>query len=380
MKINNLKILSIDTSCDETSVAVTEGKTILSNTIWSQASLHAEWGGVVPSLAKREHEERIDWVIERALKTAFPKEKTNYQSLITNHVTAIAVTVGPGLAIALEVGIKKAKEISNKFNLPFIAVNHIEGHLLSPLAQPKDSKLNTPTTNHGSLVTDISFPALGIVTSGGHTEVVFIKNIGDYKIIAQTADDALGESLDKAARVLGFGYPGGEMLEKIAKEGDPNTYKLPIPMVGREKELCFSYSGIKTALVRQINGIKANKYELSKVNVSNLAASYQNVCFIHFIRVLDYILKENNYPVKNILAGGGVMSNVTLRKMIRKTASKYNIKVLFPYSKKLYTDNAAMIGVAAYYKFERKEVLEPKDLYRVDRIPRAKVDKSFPWE
>jgi N6-L-threonylcarbamoyladenine synthase len=357
------KILSIDTSCDETSTAVIQGVKVLSNVIWSQASLHAKWGGVVPSLAKRKHQERIDWVVNKALGT-------RYKALVG--INAVAVTVGPGLAIALEVGIKKAKEISKKFDVPFIPVNHIEGHLLSPLAQSK--KYDTEDTRY-----EIQFPALGLVTSGGHTEVVLINKIGDYKIIAQTHDDALGEALDKGARLLGFGYPGGEILENIAKEGSPTKYDLPIPMLGREKEMYFSYSGLKTAFVRLIKEKKARK-KLTKNDISNLAASYQHVAFTHFIRVLDHILKSGKYPVKQILAGGGVMANVTLRKMVRKVAREYNIKVLFPYSKKLYGDNAAMIGVAASFKYDRKEYLKPKDLDSVDRIPRVKVDRRFSFK
>jgi len=359
-----MKILSIDTSCDETAAAVTEGTRVFSNIIWSQASLHAKWGGVVPSIAKREHAQRIDWVIEKALK---------YSKFKIQNLDAFAVTIGPGLAIALEVGVEKAKELSKKFNKPFIGVNHIEGHLLSPLAEPKKNP-NSKTKNQ------ISFPALGIVASGGHTEVVWIRKIGDYKIIAKTVDDALGESLDKVARLMGFGYPGGAILEKIAQDGNPNTYKLPIPMIGREEEMRFSYSGLKTAFVRLLRKVKENKKELSKNEVSNLLASYQNAAFTHLQRVLDYILKENKFPVKNILAGGGVMANKTLRKMIRKLAKKYNLKVFFPYSKKLYTDNAAMIGVAASFKFERKKFLTPIELDKVERIPTSRVDNPFPWE
>src|SRR3989344_376674 len=190
------KILSIDTSCDDTAAAVTDDTKVLSNTLWSQASLHTKWGGVVPSIAKRAHQERIDWIIEKALKTAFPKEKTNQQLLVTKHITAIAVTVGPGLAIALEVGIEKAKELSQKFNKPFVAVNHIEGHLLSPLARPGISKskylISKQIQNSKFKIQNLNFPVLGVVTSGGHTEVVSMKAIGDYRIVAQTTDDALG--------------------------------------------------------------------------------------------------------------------------------------------------------------------------------------------
>jgi len=399
MQKTKTRILSIDTSCDETSVAVTENTKVLSNIIWSQASLHAKWGGVLPSLAKREHEERIDWVITKALKTAFPNSPTTIYHLIATNIDAIAVTVGPGLAIALEVGINKAKEVCLKYNLPLIAVNHIEGHLLSSLARPKNFQFpqrqtlvtisniqlnpnfkiqnSKPTTNYRLLTTDISFPALGVVTSGGHTEVIYINNLGDYQIIATTSDDALGESLDKAARLLGLGYPGGEVLEKLAKDGVPNFYKLPIPMIGREKELNYSYSGLKTAFVRLLNRI--GKEDLNEKEVANLAATFQNVAFTHFIRVLEYIIKSNTYPAKNILAGGGVMANATLRKMLRKLSSKYNYKVHFPYSKKLYTDNAAMIGIAAYFKYIKGDYIKLNKLDFVERSPRARVDQLFNW-
>lgn len=361
-KNSEYKILAVDTSCDETAAAITQGTKVLSNIIWSQASLHAKWGGVVPSLAQREHRKRITWVIEKALKTADTKIKD---------LDAIAVTVGPGLAIALEVGITKAKELSNIFNKPFVAVNHIEGHLLSSLASSK-------TQNSELKILNSKLPCLGLVASGGHTEVVLIKGVGNYQIIARTVDDALGESLDKSARLLDLGYPGGAVLEKIAKQGSP-THKLPTPMLGREKEMYFSYSGLKTAFFRLLSEVKKNG-ELSPKDTANLAASFQYVAFTHFIRVLDYILKTDNYPVKHILAGGGVMANVTLRKMLRNLGKKYNLKIVFPYSKKLYTDNAAMIGIAAYFKLLRGTFLKPDQLTIVDRVPGAKVDKPFPWE
>src|SRR3990167_2446837 len=225
-----MTILAIDTSCDETAAAVTRGNQILSNVIWSQALLHAKWGGVVPSLAKRLHGERIGWVVEKAVKSSKLKVKS---------FDAVAVTVGPGLAIALEVGIAKAKELALKWYKPLIPVNHLEGHILSPLARSQ------------SMIYDLSpvinFPVLGLVISGGHTELVAIEKIGQYKILARTMDDALGEALDKAARMLGLGYPGGAVLEKLAREGNPSVYKLTLPLLGRENQGKFSYSGLKTA-------------------------------------------------------------------------------------------------------------------------------------
>jgi N6-L-threonylcarbamoyladenine synthase len=387
-----MRILSIDTSCDETSVSVTNGMTILSNVIWSQASLHAKFGGVFPSLAKRMHEERIDWVIEKSLKTAFPKPLSiNHQSLIIENIDAVAVTAGPGLAIALEVGIKKAKEISEKYHIPLISVNHIEGHVLSCLAQPRNSKMQIPNLKQGSKfqipnypLSTIHFPpptvpALGIVTSGGHTQVILMEGIGIYNILASTVDDALGEALDKAARMLGLGYPGGPILEKLAILGNPDKYELPTPLAGQEKRMVFSYSGLKTALYRKIEEIKLNNKELGKKDIEDLAAVFQKTAFNHFIRVLDWMIVNNKVgKAKDMFAGGGVMANLELRKRLRKLAIKHSLKIHFPYTKKLYGDNAGMIGVAAYFKANAGKF--EKDLEKVDRSPNAKIDQPFSWQ
>jgi N6-L-threonylcarbamoyladenine synthase len=354
-----MRILSIDTSCDETAAAVTKDVKVLSNIVWSQASLHAKFGGVYPSLAKREHEKKIDWVIERALSTS---------SFPLKNMDAVAVTVGPGLAIALEVGIKKAKEISVKFKIPFIAVNHIEGHILSSLALPKTKNNNKSYEN--------LFPAIGIVASGGHTQLIYIKKIGQYKILATTVDDALGESLDKAARMLGLGYPGGPILEKFAKRGSPIKNSLPIPLLGQEKRMIFSYSGLKTSFYKDLSN---EKKQLGKKDIENLAATFQETAFTHFIRVTKWMIENNKIlGAKNMLAGGGVMANLDLRKKLRNLCKEHSLKIFFPYSKKLYGDNAAMIGIAAYFKILREK--KENHLDKVDRVPNAKIDKNFPWE
>lgn len=355
-----MKILSIDTSCDETAAAVTEDTTILSNIIWSQASLHNKWGGVFPSLAKRAHQERIDFVVNKALQSAKCK---------VQNTDAVAVTVGPGLSIALEVGISKAKELSTKYRKPFIAVNHIEGHLLSCLAQPRNPKYQTQVVTSNS---HISFPALGFIASGKHTDLVLVKGIGEYKIIAHTIDDALGEALDKAARMLGLGYPGGAILEKLAKEGDENRYNLPIPMLGRENQFEFSYSGLKTAFWR----LTENQKPLTKNKIQYLAASFQNIAFVHVERLVKKALEK--HKVKSFLFGGGVSSNIELRKRLRKICLKEGVVLHLPYSKKLCTDNAGMIGVAAYFKSLRNEY--EHEIEKVDRLPNAKIDQQFTWE
>ena len=365
-----MKILAIDTSSDETSAAVVEGNKILSNIIWSQASLHAKWGGIFPSLAKRLHAERIDWIIKKAVHDS---------RLTINEIDAIAVTVGPGLAIALEVGIAKAKELALKWYKPLIPVNHLEGHILSPLARSQ------------SMIYDLSpvinFPVLGLVISGGHTELVAIEKIGQYKILARTMDDALGEALDKAARMLGLGYPGGAVLEKLAREGNPSAHKLPLPLLGRENQGHLSYSGLKTAFYRLTNEKNFNKQE-----ICDLAASFQNIAFEHLIRVISRTILFRHPErsegsrrdssvfdlrmTKNLLVGGGVAANVELRKRLRKLGSKSGFKVHFPYTKKLCTDNAAMIGLAGQWAFARGEVKRTKEeIESIDRIPG--LDFSF---
>jgi N6-L-threonylcarbamoyladenine synthase len=340
-----MKILSIDTSCDETAAAVTQDSQILSNVIWSQASAHAKFGGVIPSLAQRMHEERIDWVIDKAI---------NNSQVPINDLNAVAVTVGPGLSIALGVGIDRAKKLAIKYNKKLIAVNHLEGHVLSPLANDKLQ------------ISNLKFPVLGLAVSGGNTILVKINKIGSYETLAQTTDDALGEALDKAARMLGLGYPGGAILEKFARGGNTEAYKLPIPIVGQEERKIFTYSGLKTSFSRLVESEKP----LTKEKISNLAACFQDIAFTHLVRVCSYIIRNSKFEVKNLLIGGGVSANIELRKRLRKLGKETGIKVLFPYSKKLTGDNAAMIGVTAYFISQRGEFTSPN---KIDRNPNAKI-------
>lgn len=335
-----MKILAIDTSCDETAAGVTEGVKIKSNIIWSQALDHAKFGGVMPSLAQRMHEERIDWVIYKALTSA----KTRIED-----VDAIAVTNGPGLSIALGVGINKARELSNKYKKRLISVNHIEAHLLSPFAKSGQK--------------DFKLPALGLVISGGNTLLIEIIKIGSYKILAETTDDALGEALDKAARMLGLGYPGGAVLEIFARKGNLKKYSLPIPIIGQEKRQIFTYSGLKTAFSRLVETEKP----LTKNKIYDLAATFQNTAFTHITRIISYIITNSNIRYNNLLIGGGVSANIELRKRLRLLCKNQKISIHFPYSKKLTGDNAGMIGVAAY--------LHPiyTSSRNIDRFPNLKL-------
>jgi len=340
-----MKILSIDTSCDETAAAVTEGTKVLSNVVWSQASLHAKWGGIVPSLAQRMHKERIDFVVQKALANC---------KLKIENCDCVAVTVGPGLSIALGVGVDKARELAKKYKKKLIAVNHVEAHLLSPLA------------NSRFQILDSSFPAYGLCVSGGNTIFVLIEKIGRYEILAQTVDDALGEALDKGARMLGLGYPGGAILEKFARLGDPKAYTLPIPILGQEKRKIFTYSGLKTAMYR----LAENQKPLTKEKIQNLAATFQDTAFKHLIRVISHIIKNLDFKPTDFLIGGGVAANVEVRKRLRKLSKEFGIKALFPYSNRLYGDNAAMIGIAAYFKAQRGEFIDPD---KIDRNPRLRL-------
>lgn len=342
-----MKILAIDTSCDETSVAVTQARRILANVIFSQVKLHKKYGGVYPTLAKREHKTKINLALNLALK----KAKIDFTD-----IDAFAVTFGPGLAPALEVGVQKAKELSQKYHKPLIPVDHIEGHLYSAYAENKNGK---PTR-------DFEFPILSLVVSGGHTQLVLIKNHLNYQLLGQSLDDAAGEALDKAARLLGFGYPGGPIIEKLAEKGNAKKFVLPTPML-HSHNLDFSYSGLKTAFKRLLSEL-SEKEKLQ--NLNDLSASFQAAVIKSLLLKLQQALKQNF--VKTITLVGGVAANKLLRQHVRMLGKKYKLSVLFPPYKYLNTDNAAMIGVVGYYKFQQKIYLD--NPAALERIPRANLD------
>lgn len=331
-------ILAIDTSCDDTSCAVLSDTYVLSNIISSQTNAHKEWGGVVPSIARREHELLIDPVIKKALQIAKVSMK---------EIDVIAVTYGPGLAIALGVGIAKAQELARTYKKPLIGVNHMEGHLLSVLANNAH---------------ELELPAMGLLVSGNHTEIIHIEKIGSYRILGEVLDDAIGEAFDKVARALGLGYPGGAALAKLAEQGNDKAYNFPVPLHG-VKTLDFSYSGIKAAVMRVIK----EKQTLSQQDAADIAASFQRVAIQH---VMDRIKRafEQETP-KMMLLGGGVAANILLRKKLRSLCKTFKVKLLIPSNKKLCMDNAAMIGVAAYYKAQRNEYAQSER--DVDRQPGA---------
>ena len=313
-------ILAIESSCDETSAAVVvNGREVLSNVIASQISTHEKYGGVVPEVASRMHIEAISGVVEEALLKA---------NITLEKIDAIGVTYGPGLVGALLVGLQFAKGLAFASKKPLVGVNHIEGHICANYIQHKDLKP----------------PFISLVVSGGHTFIVHVKDYGIYEVIGQTRDDAAGEAYDKVARALGLGYPGGPKIDKLAKEGNPKAITFPKANF-HEETLDFSFSGVKSAVLNYLNKCNMQNIEINKADV---AASFQQA-------VVD-VLKDNvlltckKKNIDTIAIAGGVASNSTLRETLINEAGKKGIKVLFP-TPILCTDNAAMIGSAAYFNF-----------------------------
>ena len=333
-------ILAIESSCDETSAAVVvNGREVLSNIIASQIDTHKKYGGVVPEVASRMHIEAISGVVQEALDEA---------NITLDKIDAIGVTYGPGLVGALLVGLQFAKGLALSIKKPLVGVNHIEGHICANYIQHKELKP----------------PFVSLVVSGGHTFIVHVKNYGDYEVIGQTRDDAAGEAYDKVARALGLVYPGGPKIDKLAKEGNPKAIVFPKANF-HEETLDFSFSGVKSAVLNYLNKCKMQNIEVNKADV---AASFQYAV----INVLkeNVLLTCKKRNIKTIAIAGGVASNSSLREILINEASKRGIEVLFP-APILCTDNAAMIGSAAYFKFINGEI---SDL-NLNAKPNLKLNK-----
>ncbi len=316
----DIKILAIESSCDETSAAVVvNGREVLSNVISSQIDIHKKFGGVVPEVASRKHIEVINEVVLEALRSSGTELKD---------IDAIAVTYGPGLVGALLVGLQYAKGLAFSINKPLIGVNHIEGHISANYIQYKELKP----------------PFISLVVSGGHTFIVHVKNYGEYEVIGETRDDAAGEAYDKVARALGLSYPGGPAIDKLAKLGDENAVKFPRAHF-QEETMDFSFSGVKSAVLNYLNKCRMTEEE---INEANVAASFQKA-------VVD-VLCDNVFATckrlgaDKIAVAGGVASNTALRSKLLVEGRKSNIDILIP-DPVLCTDNAAMIGSAAYFQY-----------------------------
>ena len=345
-------ILGIDTSCDDTSVAVLRGRSVFSSVVSSQLEIHAQYGGVVPNIARREHENNIPKVFQEALRKARVKiEDVDY----------IAVTYGPGLAIDLEVGINFAKELSKKYGIPVIPVNHMEGHLLSSLL------LNSKGS--GLLETDIDqiFPILGLLMSGKHTELIYSEGMGKYEKIGQTLDDAAGEAFDKVGRMLNFGYPGGPVVTEFAKKGKSGVIDFPIPMKN-SGDLNFSFSGIKTAALYKSKELREKNIP-EKEWVYDFCRGFVDSVYESIAIKLSKAIEK--YPnVKYVLVGGGVFNSEEMLRRVGSLVRSYSLEYLYP-KKEYRGDNGAMIGLVGFLHMEDGIVGEELD--RLDRDPRLSL-------
>lgn len=315
-------ILAIESSCDETAAAVVKnGREVRSNVIYSQIALHTEYGGVVPEIASRKHIEKINQVIEQALSDA---------GMALSDMSAIAVTYGPGLVGALLVGVSAAKAVSFASGIPLVGVHHIEGHISANYIENKD----------------LEPPFICLVVSGGHSHLVVVKDYGEYEVIGRTRDDAAGEAFDKVARAIGLGYPGGPKIDRISKEGNPDAIAFPRAKVGNT-EYDFSFSGLKSAVLNYLNSCRMKGEEIVTADV---AASFQKA-------VVDVLVEHSmeavrKYGLKKFAIAGGVASNSSLRKAFGEACEKELVAFYHP-SPIYCTDNAAMIGTAAFYEYQK---------------------------
>jgi N6-L-threonylcarbamoyladenine synthase len=315
-------IMAIETSCDETSVSVVrDGNNVLSNIISSQIEIHQKFGGVVPEVASRKHLELINQVIQEALNTA---------GIGFKDLDAVAVANGPGLVGALLVGLSAAKAIAYALDIPLIAVNHLEGHIYANFIENPN----------------LEFPLVCLIVSGGHTDLLLMSGHGNYQVVGRTRDDAAGEAFDKVARSMGLGYPGGPIIDKLASQG--NIDAIPFPKAYLEDgSLDFSFSGLKSSVINYIHNSKQKNEE---INPADLAASFQNA--VVTVLVNKVIKTVDVFDGKTVILAGGVAANSFLRARMKEASDLKKIKLFYPLPG-LCTDNAAMIGCAAYFHFLR---------------------------
>ncbi|HIT65376.1 MAG TPA: tRNA (adenosine(37)-N6)-threonylcarbamoyltransferase complex transferase subunit TsaD [Candidatus Ventrimonas merdavium] len=329
-------ILAVESSCDETAAAVVKnGREVLSNVISSQIALHTQFGGVVPEIASRKHMEKINQVIAQALKDA---------GVSLEEITAIGVTYGPGLVGALLVGVAEAKALAWAAKKPLVGVHHIEGHVSANYIEHPD----------------LEPPFVCLIVSGGHTHLVVVRDYGEFEIIGRTRDDAAGEAFDKVARAVGLGYPGGPKVDKTAKEGNPHAVEFPRAKV-EGSPYDFSFSGLKSAVLNYINKARMTGQEIC---VPDLVASFQNA--VVEALVSRAVLAAKEYGYDKLAIAGGVASNSALRAAMEEACAREGLKFYRP-SPIYCTDNAAMIGAAAYYEY-RKGVRHGWDLNAVPNL------------
>ncbi len=336
-------ILGIETSCDETAISIIQDHDngipqILSNIVSSQFDIHKEFGGIVPELAARSHLEKINLIARKAFEES---------GISLNKISAVASTVGPGLIICLSVGLNFGKALSSSLNVPFIGINHLEGHALSPKLQQ-----------------NLEYPYLLLLISGGHSQYLVVYGLGKYRRIGTTIDDALGEAYDKTAKILGIEFPGGPKLEKFAEKGDPNKFKLPKPIIN--KGGCnLSFAGLKTAILKISQGINTEKERF------DLAASFQKtieeILYVKTKKAFEEFKKINKQEKYDFVIAGGVAANKGIRNKLDQLSKENNFKAIYP-DIKLCGDNAAMIAMAGLERFKSNQ-FDELDLQASPRMP-----------
>jgi N6-L-threonylcarbamoyladenine synthase len=340
-----MKILGIDTSCDDTSASIiSEGGEVLSNVIHSQVKLHHPYGGVVPELASREHVRNIVPVVHEALSGA---------RLNLNQLDGIAVTIGPGLIGSLLVGLYYGKALAYVNQIPLVGINHLEGHILSIFLEE-----DVPP-----------FPFVALTVSGGHTSITLVNHYGDYTLLGQTLDDAAGEAFDKVAKLLGLGYPGGPVIEKMAHGGQGDRIHFPRAAMGRDS-LDFSFSGIKTAVALYVKRWRDSSRDLIGVEIADIAASFQEAVMEVLVKKLIHAGKRHG--VHDLVLAGGVACNRTLRERLRERASENEMIVYWP-QPEYCTDNGAMIALAGHHRLihgERADMtMDVRSRFPIDELP-----------
>lgn len=326
--MEDIYILAIESSCDDTSAAVMHGDTVLSNVTAGQA-VHEQYGGVVPELASRAHEQNIVPVVDAAIKQAgITKEQLN----------AIAFTRGPGLMGSLLVGVSFAKGLAASLNIPMIEVNHLQGHIMAHFIKERDTEHKSP-----------EFPFLCLMVSGGNSQIVKVNNYNSMEIIGQTIDDAAGEAMDKCAKVMGLGYPGGPIIDRLARQGNPEAYKFSKPHI---PGFDYSFSGLKTSFLYTLRKLVAEDENYVEKHKEDLAASFEATVVAV---LMDKLYKASkSLGIKRIALSGGVSANTALREAYHSYAKRYGWEIFIP-KFGFTTDNAAMIGIVGYYKYLDKE-------------------------
>ncbi len=333
-------MLGIESSCDETSVAITVNQMVKTNVVTSQADLHRQWGGVVPEVASRAHVEAFLPALELALSES---------GISANKIKAIAVSNRPGLVGALSVGVTAAKALALAWNVPLVGVHHLEGHMMSPLADSPDP---------------IPFPHACLIVSGGHTELVLVQAPGRYEVLSETMDDAAGEAFDKGARLLGLGYPGGLRIQEAAITGNPKRYRLPVAIPNDAYH--FSFSGLKTAVLRLVETEGAN------LNVNDAAASLQAVIVEALATKVRHAL--DHLQIRTLTLVGGVAANVALRERLARDCDQDGVRFITP-ALSLCTDNAAMIALAGSLRLASGQ----RDDHHLEALPNAPIRSLEPF-